>query len=101
MWDGKPADAAAGLAGDRFAIARAITGAELSKLPRDLREQLRAAAATRVTPVLGITAPVAVSGRRSTSTYSAPGWTRSPPGRTVHPHRRRLLPRAWFSTGWA
>ncbi|MGY0055670.1 fused isobutyryl-CoA mutase/GTPase IcmF [Streptomyces sp. LZ34] len=55
LWDGKPADAAAVLAGDRFAIARAITGAELGKLPPDLLGQLRAAAAARATPVLGIT----------------------------------------------
>ncbi|MGY3199594.1 fused isobutyryl-CoA mutase/GTPase IcmF [Streptomyces sp. TE5632] len=55
LWDGKPADAAAVLAGDRFAVARAITGAELGKLPTDFLAQLRAAAAERVTPVLGIT----------------------------------------------
>lgn len=55
LWDGKPADTAAVLAGDRFAIARAITGAELGKLPPDLLEQLRAAGAVRNTPVVGIT----------------------------------------------
>ncbi|MEV5773459.1 fused isobutyryl-CoA mutase/GTPase IcmF [Streptomyces antimycoticus] len=55
LWDGRQADIAAVLAGDRFAIARAITGAELGKLPADFLEQLRAAAAARVTPVLGIT----------------------------------------------
>lgn len=55
LWDGKPADTAAVLAGDRFAIARAITGAELGKLPSDLLEQLRAAGAVRSTPVVGIT----------------------------------------------
>ena len=55
LWDGKPADPAAVLAGDRFAIARAITGAELGKLPTDLLEQLRAAGAARSTPVVGIT----------------------------------------------
>ncbi|MFD9189156.1 fused isobutyryl-CoA mutase/GTPase IcmF [Streptomyces phaeochromogenes] len=55
LWDGKPADTAAVLAGDRFAIARAITGAELGKLPPDLLEQLRAAGAARSTPVVGIT----------------------------------------------
>ncbi|GAA3367711.1 hypothetical protein GCM10017744_080940 [Streptomyces antimycoticus] len=55
LWEGRQADIAAVLAGDRFAIARAITGAELGKLPADFLEQLRAAAAARVTPVLGIT----------------------------------------------
>ncbi|MFD3600019.1 cobalamin-dependent protein, partial [Streptomyces sp. NPDC058656] len=55
LWDGKPADAAAVLAGDRFAIARSITGAELGKLPTDFLEQLRAAGAARSTPVVGIT----------------------------------------------
>ncbi|SNX65472.1 methylmalonyl-CoA mutase [Streptomyces sp. TLI_55] len=54
LWDGGPADAAAVLAGDRFAIARAITGAELGKLPTGFMERLRAAA-DRVVPVLGIT----------------------------------------------
>lgn len=33
LWDSKAVDAAAVLTGDRFAIARAITGAELGKLP--------------------------------------------------------------------
>ncbi|WP_330290898.1 fused isobutyryl-CoA mutase/GTPase IcmF [Streptomyces sp. NBC_00576] len=55
LWDSKAVDAAAVLTGDRFAIARAITGAELGKLPPELLEQVRAAAAARVTPVLGIT----------------------------------------------
>ncbi len=34
LWDSKAVDAGAVLTGDRFAIARAITGAELGKLPR-------------------------------------------------------------------
>lgn len=55
LWDSKPVDAASVLTGDRFAIARAITGAELGKLPAELLEQVRTAAAARVTPVLGIT----------------------------------------------
>ncbi|MGW5236957.1 methylmalonyl-CoA mutase family protein, partial [Streptomyces nodosus] len=55
LWDSKPTEAAAVLAGDRFAVARAITGAELGKLPQDVLGQLRAAAAARVTPTLGIT----------------------------------------------
>ncbi|MEU9342731.1 fused isobutyryl-CoA mutase/GTPase IcmF [Streptomyces sp. NPDC048278] len=55
LWDGKPADAAGVLAGDRFAVARAVTGAELGKLPADFTAQLRAADSARVVPVLGIT----------------------------------------------
>ncbi|MFI8370010.1 fused isobutyryl-CoA mutase/GTPase IcmF [Streptomyces sp. NPDC085466] len=55
LWDAKPAEAAAVLAGDRFAIARAVTGAELGKLPAAFLEELRAASATRTVPVLGIT----------------------------------------------
>ncbi|MEU3537142.1 fused isobutyryl-CoA mutase/GTPase IcmF, partial [Streptomyces murinus] len=55
LWEGKPADADAVLAGDRFATARAITGAELGKLPPEFLARLRTAAAGRVVPVLGIT----------------------------------------------
>ncbi|MCX5231452.1 fused isobutyryl-CoA mutase/GTPase IcmF [Streptomyces sp. NBC_00233] len=55
LWDTKHADAAAVLAGDRFAIARAITGAELGKLPAAFLQELRAASAARTVPVLGIT----------------------------------------------
>ncbi|MDT0486041.1 fused isobutyryl-CoA mutase/GTPase IcmF [Streptomyces doebereineriae] len=55
LWDGKPADLTAVLAGDRFAIARAVTGAELGKLPPEFRQELRATAAARHVPVLGIT----------------------------------------------
>ncbi|CAM5675292.1 fused isobutyryl-CoA mutase/GTPase IcmF [Streptomyces griseorubiginosus] len=55
LWDGKPADLSAVLAGDRFAIARAVTGAELGKLPAEFRAELRTAAAGRRVPVLGIT----------------------------------------------
>ncbi|MFJ9567858.1 fused isobutyryl-CoA mutase/GTPase IcmF [Streptomyces fuscichromogenes] len=55
LWEGKPAEAAAVLAGDRFAVARAITGAELGKLPAQFTEQVRSAASARVVPVLGIT----------------------------------------------
>ncbi|MFF5921972.1 fused isobutyryl-CoA mutase/GTPase IcmF [Streptomyces flavochromogenes] len=55
LWDTKPTEAAAVLAGDRFAIARAVTGAELGKLPAALLEELRAASATRTVPVFGIT----------------------------------------------
>ncbi|MFG2732048.1 fused isobutyryl-CoA mutase/GTPase IcmF [Streptomyces canus] len=55
LWDGKPADLTAVLAGDRFAIARALTGAELGKLPPEFRQELRTTAAARHVPVLGIT----------------------------------------------
>ncbi|MFF0203814.1 fused isobutyryl-CoA mutase/GTPase IcmF [Streptomyces sp. NPDC005017] len=55
LWDTKPADAAAVLAGDRFAVARAVTGAELGKLPASFLDELRAATAARQVPVLGIT----------------------------------------------
>ncbi|KOX15564.1 MULTISPECIES: fused isobutyryl-CoA mutase/GTPase IcmF [unclassified Streptomyces] len=55
LWDTKPVEAAAVLAGDRFAVARAVTGAELGRLPAAFLEQLRAASATRTVPVLGIT----------------------------------------------
>ncbi|MFE0251709.1 fused isobutyryl-CoA mutase/GTPase IcmF [Streptomyces sp. NPDC059010] len=53
LWDGKPSDVDAVLAGDRFAIARAVTGAELGKLPLEFLARLRES--TRVVPVLGIT----------------------------------------------
>lgn len=55
LWDGGPAEVSAVLAGERFAVARAITGAELGKLPDDFLAQVRAAAAGRTVPVLGIT----------------------------------------------
>src|SRR6478735_5738951 len=43
------------LSGDRFAVARAITGAEGGRLDGSLIEDVRRAAASRVVPVLGIT----------------------------------------------
>ncbi|MFH7334128.1 fused isobutyryl-CoA mutase/GTPase IcmF [Streptomyces sp. KHY 26] len=55
LWEGRPADVDAVLAGDRFATARAITGAELGKLSPEFLARLRDAAAGRVVPVLGIT----------------------------------------------
>ncbi|MFF7640088.1 fused isobutyryl-CoA mutase/GTPase IcmF [Streptomyces canus] len=55
LWDGRPAGLTALLAGDRFAIARALTGAELGKLPEEFRRELRTTAAARNVPVLGIT----------------------------------------------
>ncbi|MFJ9590892.1 fused isobutyryl-CoA mutase/GTPase IcmF [Streptomyces acidicola] len=55
LWNVKAADLAAVLAGDRFAIARAVTGAELGKLSQDFLEQLRDTATARAVPVFGIT----------------------------------------------
>ncbi|MFE2040541.1 fused isobutyryl-CoA mutase/GTPase IcmF [Streptomyces sp. NPDC059477] len=55
LWEDRGTDLAAVVAGDRFAIARAITGAELGRLPAELLAQVRATAAARTTPVLGIT----------------------------------------------
>lgn len=43
------------LTGDRFAVARAITGAEEGRLDASVLEEIRTAAARRVVPVLGIT----------------------------------------------
>lgn len=43
------------LSGDRFAVARAITGAEEGRLDEAVLTEVRAAAARRVVPVLGIT----------------------------------------------
>ena len=43
------------LAGDRPAVARAITAAEQGRLPEGVLDQLREAAAARTVPVLGIT----------------------------------------------
>ncbi|MEV6810828.1 fused isobutyryl-CoA mutase/GTPase IcmF [Micromonospora sp. NPDC051296] len=54
-WQRDPVDAAAVLAGDRRALARAITGAELGALPDPMLDKLRAVAERRGTPVLGIT----------------------------------------------
>lgn len=50
-----PADVAAVLSGERAAVARAITGAELSALGDDARAELQKAAAGRHVPVVGIT----------------------------------------------
>jgi methylmalonyl-CoA mutase len=43
------------LSGDRFAVARAVTGAEGGRLDEAMLGEIRAAAARRVVPVLGIT----------------------------------------------
>jgi methylmalonyl-CoA mutase len=55
LWESGPADVHAVLTGERSAVARAITGAEAQALPEGFLEQVRAAAASRTTPVLGIT----------------------------------------------
>ena len=56
LWESGPVDEAALLAGERTAVARAITGAELGRLGDGLRERLRARqAGRRPVPVLGIT----------------------------------------------
>src|SRR3546814_7657992 len=54
LWQEKAVTADAVLSGDRFAVARAITGAELGELGEDVLVRLREAAAARTTPVLGI-----------------------------------------------
>ncbi len=53
LWEQRQVDAAAVASGDRAALARAITGAELGRLPDDLLARLRETAAD--VPVLGIT----------------------------------------------
>jgi methylmalonyl-CoA mutase len=55
LWEAKQVDADAVVAGDRFAIARALTGAELGRLPAETVRRLREAAAARTVPVLGLT----------------------------------------------
>lgn len=55
LWAGKQVGADQVLSGDRFAIARAVTGAEGGHLPAEMLEQLRAASASHRVPVLGIT----------------------------------------------
>ncbi len=55
LWETAPSDAAAVISGDRPALARAITGAELGRLDGELRARITEAAAAHVTPVLGIT----------------------------------------------
>ena len=54
-WQQSPADIDSLLAGDRLAVARAITGAETGQLSDDALSRIRAAASARTTPVLGIT----------------------------------------------
>jgi methylmalonyl-CoA mutase len=55
LWTGQQVTAEQVISGDRFAIARAITGAEQGQLPAAMLEQLRTAGASYATPVLGIT----------------------------------------------
>ncbi|MEP9382545.1 fused isobutyryl-CoA mutase/GTPase IcmF [Nocardioides sp. KR10-350] len=55
LWAQRPVTADEVLTGDRTAVARAITGAELGRLDDASLDRLRAAAAGRTVPVLGIT----------------------------------------------
>ena len=55
LWHDEPADADALFAGQRSAIARAITGAETGQLGDDLRSAIHDAAETSHVPMLGIT----------------------------------------------
>ncbi|NLT53326.1 MAG: methylmalonyl-CoA mutase, partial [Actinomycetales bacterium] len=55
LWDTGAADVQAVLDGDRTALSRAITGAEVGALPEGDRRQYAEAAAARTVPVLGIT----------------------------------------------
>ncbi|KQZ70197.1 fused isobutyryl-CoA mutase/GTPase IcmF [Nocardioides sp. Root151] len=55
LWKDSAVTADAVIAGDRFAVARALTGAELGELPADVLSALQDAANARTAPVLGIT----------------------------------------------
>jgi methylmalonyl-CoA mutase len=55
LYAAQPADVSAVLSGERAAVARAITGAELSALSDEARGELQQAAAGRHVPVVGIT----------------------------------------------
>ncbi len=55
LWEQHPVGAEAVLAGDRTAVARAISGAEAGHLSEEMRARLVEAAAAREVPVLGIT----------------------------------------------
>src|SRR5205085_10483293 len=55
LWSEHPTTAAAVVSGERSAVARAITAAETGQLGDELRGELERAAASRHTPVLGIT----------------------------------------------
>ena len=55
LWDTAAAEVEAVLAGDRTALSRAITGAEVGRLPEADRTRYAETAAARTVPVLGIT----------------------------------------------
>lgn len=55
LWETRPVTVDDVVSGDRLAVARAITGAELGRLDGATREGLEAAAARHAVPVLGIT----------------------------------------------
>ncbi|CUR56271.1 putative methylmalonyl-CoA mutase [metagenome] len=55
LWANRPVEADAVISGDRFAIARAITGAEQGNLSPEVLQRLHTASQAHVTPVLGIT----------------------------------------------
>ncbi len=55
LWEVGAAEVDAVLAGERTAVARAITGAETGRLPEQDRSRYAEAAAARTVPVLGIT----------------------------------------------
>ncbi|WP_028660451.1 fused isobutyryl-CoA mutase/GTPase IcmF [Nocardioides insulae] len=55
LWEQRQVGADEVIAGDRTALARAITGAEEGQLPPDLMDRLRQAAETASVPVLGLT----------------------------------------------
>ncbi|MBM6544624.1 cobalamin-dependent protein [Janibacter sp. YIM B02568] len=55
LWEERDADVDAVLSGDRAAVARAITGAELGRLDDTFLTRVREAAGSRTVPVLGIT----------------------------------------------
>jgi methylmalonyl-CoA mutase len=55
LWSDRAVTVEQVLSGDRFAVARAITGAQEGRLDEAMLAEVRAAAARRVVPVLGIT----------------------------------------------
>lgn len=55
LWELDQPDPAAVLAGERPAVARALSGAELGRLEGELGDRIRAAAESSTAPVLGIT----------------------------------------------
>ncbi|KQV71363.1 methylmalonyl-CoA mutase [Nocardioides sp. Root122] len=55
LWSDRSVTVEQVLSGDRFAVARAITGAEEGRLDESMLAEIRTAAARRVVPVLGIT----------------------------------------------